>query len=101
MDALYKLYMDEQSNPYLTYDHMDKKEFEKIYYEVLPSGSLYVVEIAGQVIGSYRLIPKSHRQSDTIYLGGFVVDPSFKGQGIGTKMLSHKRGGATRRQKKN
>jgi putative acetyltransferase len=89
MDAVYDLYMNEQSNPYLTYDHMDKEEFEKIYNDLLPMDTLYVAEIEGQVIGSYRLIPKTHRQADTVYLGGFVVDPSFKGQGVGSKMLNH------------
>lgn len=89
LDAVFDLYMNEQSNPYLTYDQMDKEQFQRIYQELLESGTLHVVDLQNKVVGSYRLIPKKDRQSDTLYLGGFVVDHSLKGRGIGSKMLKH------------
>ncbi len=88
-DAVYDLYMDEVSNPFLTYDLMERSSFKTIYNELLTSGTLYVVILNNQVAGSYRLIRKTHRQVDTVYLGGFVIKDSFKGKGLGTKILLH------------
>jgi ribosomal protein S18 acetylase RimI-like enzyme len=89
LHKVYDLYMDQSSNAYLTYDFMDKMEFEKIYNELLPTSTLYVVEMDDSVIASYRLIPKTDRQAHIVYLGGFVVDHSVQGRGIGSKILDH------------
>ncbi len=89
LHKVYDLYMDKSSNAYLTYDFMDKLQFEKIYYELLPTNTLYVVETESGVIASYRLIPKADRQAHIIYLGGFVVDHSVQGRGIGSRILDH------------
>ena len=89
VDAVYHLFMDEASNPYLTYDPMDRESFKKIYDGLLDTGTLYVVETGAMVIGSFRLIAKQDRQAHTVYLGGFVVDSSMKGQGIGTRILRY------------
>jgi RimJ/RimL family protein N-acetyltransferase len=88
-DVIYDLYMDETSNLYLTYDPMDKKAFLPIFRKVLATNTLYVAELNREVIATYRLIPKTDRQANTIYLGGFSVKPSLKGKGIGTKILKH------------
>jgi RimJ/RimL family protein N-acetyltransferase len=88
-DAVYGLYMDEETNLFLTYDPMEKKAFEPLYIELLTTGTLYVADLNGEVAASYRLIPKTHRQSDTVYLGGFVIKPSLKGKGLGTQALQH------------
>ena len=87
LDPVYDLYMDEASNPYLTYDPMDRKEFETVFQELLNTNTLFVVVENDEIIASYRLIRKTHRQSDTVYLGGFVIKSSLKGRGIGTKVL--------------
>ena len=100
MDSIYDLYMDEVSNPYLTYDPMNKKDFEKIYHGLLPENTLYVVEVNNQVIASYRLIPKKDRQAHTLYLGGFVVNHTMKGKGIGGKILSYIKDSAAKEGKK-
>ena len=89
VDVVYHLFMDEASNPYLTYDPMDRESFKKIYDGLLDTGTLYVVETGAIVIGSFRLIPKHDRQAHCVYLGGFVVDSSMKGQGIGTRILRY------------
>lgn len=89
LDPVFDLYMDEISNPYLTYDPMNKNDFEKIYYELLPEKTLYVVETNDQVFASYRLIPKKDRQAHTIYLGGFVVSQAMKGKGLGSRILHY------------
>lgn len=88
-DKVYDLYMDQSSNAYLTYDYMDKGDFRKIYNDILLAKTLFVVELEGNVIASYRLIPKTDRQAHIVYLGGFVVDRSLQGKGIGSKVLNH------------
>jgi RimJ/RimL family protein N-acetyltransferase len=88
-NSVYDLYMDRVSNPYLTYDHMTREEFESIYEELLDTKTLYIVESNQRVVASYRLTPKTDRQAHTIYLGGFVVSHSMKGKGIGTTILNH------------
>jgi putative acetyltransferase len=87
--VVYELYMDETSNPYLTYDSMDKQEFKGIYDEMLSTGTLFVAESEYQVVGTYRLIRKTYRQADTVYIGGFAVARSHKGKGVGTAILNH------------
>jgi RimJ/RimL family protein N-acetyltransferase len=87
--AVYDLYMDAASNPYLTYDPMNLEEFRPIFYSVLLSQTLYVVELDGTIIGTYRLISKSDRQSHTVYIGGFAVNPGMKGRGVGSAILHH------------
>jgi RimJ/RimL family protein N-acetyltransferase len=87
--AIYDLYMDEKSNRFLTYDPMEKKEFETIYNELLGTKTLYIAEIDNEVVASYRLIRKTNRESGTVYLGGFVVKNSLQSKGVGAKILSH------------
>ena len=88
-EAIYDLYMDKVSNPFLTYDVMERSSFKPIYEELLSTGTLYIVNFDNEIAGSYRLIRKTHRQADTAYIGGFVVKDSFKGKGLGTKILLH------------
>jgi ribosomal protein S18 acetylase RimI-like enzyme len=87
--ALYDLYMEPSCNPFLTYDQMDVPSFEKIFADLLISNTLYVSEMEGQVVGSFRLIPKTYRQACTVYIGGFVVNPLLKGRGIGSAMMEY------------
>jgi RimJ/RimL family protein N-acetyltransferase len=88
-DTVYELYMNEHSNQFLTYDPMEKDDFKLIYNELLPTNTLFVAELNDEVIGTYRLIRKTHRQADTVYLGGFTIKSSHKGQGLGTGILNH------------
>lgn len=89
LNAVYELYMDKDANPFLTYDPVSKAEFRIIFDELLFTKTLFVVELNNSVIGTYRLIRKTHRQADTVYLGGFAVRTSHKGQGLGTTILDH------------
>jgi hypothetical protein len=43
-DAVYDLYMDENSNRFLTYDPVEKEEFETVYKELHGTNTLYLVE---------------------------------------------------------
>src|SRR5687767_7931840 len=88
-DVVYDLYMDQDSNPFLTYDPMGKADFQKIFDSLLPTATLYVAASRNEVIATWRLIPKTDRQQHTVYLGGFSIKSSWKGKGIGTRVLQH------------
>lgn len=89
LDAVYELYMDKESNPFLTYDPMGKEAFQKIFEGLLPAQTVFVAAAGGEVIATYRLISKTDRQQHTWYLGGFSIKSSWKGKGMGTKVLQH------------
>lgn len=86
-DFIYRIYMDETGNKYLTYDLMDQTALLPIYKDLLSTGTLYVVEEEGRPIGTYRLIPKLYRQAHTVYLGSLGIDPQYKGKGYGFAIL--------------
>lgn len=88
-ESVYDLYMDQDSNPFLTYDTMPKESFQKIFDGLLPTRTLFVTLAGSEVVGTYRLIQKTDRQKHTVYLGGFSIKGSWKGRGIGTRMLEH------------
>jgi ribosomal protein S18 acetylase RimI-like enzyme len=84
---VYDLHMEEEANPYLTYDPMPREAFKKIYDSVLLTNTLYLVEGDSDIIATYRLIPKTDRQAHTLYLGGFTISREFRGMGWGIKVL--------------
>lgn len=86
-DFIYDVYMDEEANPYLTFDPMERDAFKKIYDGLLETNTLYVAEEEGERVGTYRLIPKENRQAHCLYLGSFGVKPSGKGKGYGYRIL--------------
>ena len=86
---VYALYMDEEANRFLTYDPMSVDAFTPLYKELLDSGTLYVMEMDNQVLGTYRLIRKPARQSHILYLGGFTIKHTEKGKGLGRQALAH------------
>jgi putative acetyltransferase len=100
LNAVYDLYMDAGSNPFLTYDLMPKEEFQKIFEGLLPSKTLFVATAGIEVVATYRLVPKTDRQKHTVYLGGFSIKSSWKGRGIGTQVLQHIRQTAASQGKK-
>jgi putative acetyltransferase len=86
-EHVYDLYMEEEANPYLTYDPMPKDAFKKIYDSVLLTNTLYVAELNSEILATYRLIPKTDRQAHTLYVGGFTIHSKFRGMGWGLKVL--------------
>jgi ribosomal protein S18 acetylase RimI-like enzyme len=50
---------------------------------------LFIADLNKERVGTYRIIRKTYRQADTVYLGGFAINSSHKGQGIGTQILNH------------
>jgi putative acetyltransferase len=88
-ENIYSLYMEESANPYLTYDPMSKEEFTAIYEKLVKSETLFVVEYETAIIATYRLIPKTDRQSHIFYLGSFTIKKEMQGKGFGKNILKH------------
>ena len=86
---VFELYMDEKANPYLTYDPMPEKDFTTLFNELVASQTLFVAMVNDSIAGTFRLIPKSHRQSHVLYLGSFVIDTPFQGKGIGSLSMDY------------
>lgn len=86
---VFEMYMDEKSNSYLTFDPMPEDAFEPLYESLLASGSLFVGTDADEIVATFRLIGKSHRQSHVLYLGSFVTRSSLQGKGIGSQSLKY------------
>lgn len=86
---VFDLYMHPTSNPYLTFDPMSREEFTEVYHEMLQSKNTFVVTLENEIVGTYRLVEKTNRQSHIVYLGGFTVKSSRQGQGIGHDILEH------------
>lgn len=88
-ENIYELYMEESANPYLTYDHMSKKDFSVIYDQLMETKTVFIAENEGIIIATYRLVPKTARQAHTVYLGSFTIRRDFQGKGLGKKILEH------------
>ena len=86
-DFVYDIYMDEESNPFLTFDPMEREVFNPIYNRLLQTNTLFIAESEGMRIGTYRLIPKENRQAHCLYLWSFGVLPAAKGKGYGYLIL--------------
>jgi RimJ/RimL family protein N-acetyltransferase len=89
LQRVFDLYMDPLANAFLTFDAMDLKEFVSVYEGMLKQKNLFVVMLENNIVATYRLISKTHRQSHVLYLGGFTVDTASKGRGIGFEILKH------------
>jgi putative acetyltransferase len=89
LDAVFTLYMDDGANQFLTFDPMSLVEFSSVYRSLMKEDTIFVAELDGEVVATYRLIQKTHRQSHILYLGGFTVKNSFTGKGLGFAILDH------------
>lgn len=87
-EAVYQIYMDPDNNPFMSYELMDREEFEPLFAEMIDSGELYVYELEGRIAASYKVTRRAHRMSHIAYLGGFAVHPEFRGRGIGSRVLN-------------
>ena len=89
VQSVFDLYMDPMANPFLTFDPMSLREFTSVYDTLINAQNIFVVEHDREIIATYRLIQKTHRQSHILYLGGFTVKSSVKGRGLGFIILDH------------
>ncbi|HEY0740960.1 MAG TPA: GNAT family protein [Chryseosolibacter sp.] len=100
LQPVFELYMEPSANAFLTFDPMSIQDFDPTFKSMLADKNLYVSESAEKVIATYRLIQKAHRQSHILYLGGFTIDKSYKGRGLGFQILEHIKKEAQSRQMK-
>lgn len=86
-ESLYQVYMDPSTNPFMSFEVMEREEFLPLYNDMLRPGDLYVYEVNGKVAATYKLIRKTHRMSHIAYLGAFAIHPDFRGSGLGSQVL--------------
>jgi putative acetyltransferase len=86
-DFIYDLHVHPQVNRFLFYEIMSAEEFKPIFNGLLTQGILYVYEEDGILKGMFKLVPKEHRASHIVFLGGVAIHPSFSGKGCGQRML--------------
>jgi len=84
---IYELHMHPGVNRFLFYEIMSAEEFKTIFNELLLEEVLYVFEEDNIPKGMFKFIPKQHRSSHIVSLGGVAIHPSFSGKGCGQRML--------------
>ncbi len=85
---IYDLHMHPQTNRFLFYEIMSAEEFRPIFDELLEQDILYAYGEDNSLIGMFKLVPKQHRMSHIVYLGGVAIHPTFSGRGYGQRMLN-------------
>jgi RimJ/RimL family protein N-acetyltransferase len=89
LQQIYNLYMDEEANPFLTFDPMSLEMFTPVFKSMLSDNTLLVCEHDTSLVATYRLLQKTHRQAHIWYLGGFTVSRLFQGKGFGSEILEY------------
>ena len=87
-DFIYNLHIHPQVNRFLFYEIMSAEEFKPIFNELLEQDILYVYEEEDILKGMFKLLPKLHRASHIVFLGGVAIHPLFSGKGCGQRMLN-------------
>jgi len=86
-EVVYSIYMDEQNNPFMTFEIMSRDDFLPIFQQMLAASDLYVYEICGEVAAVYRIIRKQFRISHIAYFGSFAMHPAYRGRGNGRRVM--------------
>jgi putative acetyltransferase len=82
LEAVFSIYMDEGSVPYLGYDPMPMEAFRPIYSALVDSGEFHVLEKDGEVVAFCRATRNVGRARHGAYLGTFAVHPRDRGSGL-------------------
>lgn len=86
-DLLYPIYMDKDTNPFLSFEILPKTEFRPIFDELLASGDLYVYELNHQILATCIVTRYKRRAQHVASLGTLATHPDYKGQGIGKQFM--------------
>lgn len=89
LDVLHRIYMDAESNPFLSYEPMDVAAFRPIFEDLVRSGSTHLLLEGINVVGSYALRFQTHRCAHVATLGSFAMHPLFRGRGFGGRAIEH------------
>jgi putative acetyltransferase len=87
IDAVYAIYMDENTIPYLGFDSMPRTDFLPVMEKLVASQSFYVVEREGSIQGFYRISRHEGRARHVAYLGTLAVSPEARGTGLARSMV--------------
>jgi len=87
LDVLHRIYMDAESNPFLSYEPMDVAAFRPIFEDLVRSRSTHLLLEGINVVGSYALRFQTHRCAHVATLGSFAMHPAFRGRGYGARAI--------------
>lgn len=82
-DAIYKIWMQEHVNPFMTFEIMSKEDFFSIFKKFLSESDVYVLEKNGQVVATRRIIPRQGEHAHSVEFASFGVDKNHLKKGYG------------------
>lgn len=86
-NALLPIYTHEAVERFLTYDDVDARHFAGIFKALLESGSFFVYEVDGAIVGFCKATRLAGRANHVAHLGPLAVSPLFHGQGHAAAMM--------------
>lgn len=87
LDALYPMYMDAESNPYLSFEVMPRDAFDAIWAELCAAGTPWVWVEGGEVVAGAFVNRWSRRLAHTVTIGTVVVRRDRWGAGVGVALM--------------
>jgi putative acetyltransferase len=87
LEIVHGIYMDPENNPFLNYEPMGVAAFRPIFDELLRSGCTRLLVEGVDVIGTFSLRVQRHRCAHVATLEGFAMHPSFRGRGLGGRVI--------------
>lgn len=87
LDALYPMYMDAETNPYLSFEVMPRGAFDAIWAELCAAGTPWVWVDGGEAVASAFTNRWSRRLAHMVTIGTVVVRRDRWGQGIGAALM--------------
>lgn len=86
-DALFDIYMDVKTNPYLSFEIMGKEAFKPIFEELLQRGQLYVYTNEQDILATCIVIHHIRRIKHVATLSTLATHPNYKRQGFGSTFI--------------
>jgi len=89
LDAVFKIYFDEENNQYLKYNPMPKENFSRIWRMKVARKHTYVCEMLGDVIGLISASCSEGQEEHVAHIAPIVVRKELKGFGVAKKLMRH------------
>lgn len=87
LDALYPMYMDPETNPYLSFEVTPRDAFDAIWAELCTAGTPWVWVEGGEVVASAFTNRWGRRLAHMVTIGTVAVRRDRWGQGIGAALM--------------
>lgn len=85
-DQIYRIYMDDTVNPYMSFPKMDQQNFREIFENFRNELSVYEKDGAIAAVVGVTILP--YRSSHVCYIHKLAVNPEQQNSGIGSKLFA-------------